>query len=235
MLILVAIFLHDRLAKTTTDEFYDEVDSQRRRRMAGPFSPLGYTLAQLVCLTIALSLSVVAFSVTSPVDVGLLAYMLLLAGVRLICGNGRWGTRCYHHLNLLGVVAIVFSIVQVGLPFVMLDPRATYSGIEIAKLIFEVATVFVAFIKPRPYQKQMSKIEGGFQQESSSPSPEETCSWFSYYCSYEWMTYLIFRGCRRDLHMSDLPPLPRLRRAVALAGKNDVSTFKTGQDIYYPL
>ncbi|KAF2787591.1 ABC multidrug transporter [Melanomma pulvis-pyrius CBS 109.77] len=159
-------------------------------------------------LAIAFSLSIVAFTVTLPADAGLLAYMLFLAIVRLICGEGPARTRCYHHVNLLAVVATMLSALQVLLPSILLMSRPTSSITDSVKLFFEAATAFVAFIKPRPHQRKDRTAGDDENKEETRPSPEETCSWLSYYCSYEWLTYLIFRGCRRDLCMNDLPPLP---------------------------
>ncbi|PMD54816.1 uncharacterized protein K444DRAFT_645746 [Hyaloscypha bicolor E] len=40
------------------------------------------------------------------------------------------------------------------------------------------------------------------------PSPEETCSYFSYYVSYGWVTKVILKGFRGKLTLGDLPSLP---------------------------
>lgn len=39
------------------------------------------------------------------------------------------------------------------------------------------------------------------------PSPEETCSWINYYCTYEWLTGMMWKGTTGRLDVSGIPRL----------------------------
>ncbi|MBE3041904.1 ATP-binding cassette domain-containing protein [Candidatus Bathyarchaeota archaeon] len=71
------------------------------------------------------------------------------------------------------------------------------------------------------------------------PAPEQTCSWFSYYCSYQWFTPTISKGARNELAKEDLPTLPwyddprLLLSKVRMARKWGKTTFWTTLRLVY--
>ncbi|EAW07156.1 putative ABC multidrug transporter [Aspergillus clavatus NRRL 1] len=138
----------------------------------------------------------------------LLTYVLLLAVVRL-CGKcNKYRVHLYSHVNVLAIVAVALEIVQDLIPMAIVGSSYRPTAIGSAILACVAATLAIVLATPRSPRPLVSDAEIHKPDMEEKPSPEETCSLFSYYCSYEWITYVIIRGCRRDLTMDDLPPLP---------------------------
>jgi len=69
--------------------------------------------------------------------------------------------------------------------------------------------VVIAFSTPREWPSPFADHDGIAEvKHDMPPSPEETCSWLSYYCSYEWFTPTVWRGCTSSLPKEKLPNLP---------------------------
>lgn len=83
-----------------------------------------------------------------------------------------------------------------------MPPRCLCSG-AIAALT--VAFV-VAITTPREWTPLPVDLNiPGYNQDE--PAPEEACSWFTYYCSYDWLTPVIWKGTKRKLDMADIPKI----------------------------
>ncbi|RHZ53248.1 putative ABC multidrug transporter [Aspergillus thermomutatus] len=138
----------------------------------------------------------------------LLSYIVLLAIVRL-CFQGiiHW-IHFYRHLNVMTLVALSLAVVKDLVPIAIVGSTYRPTPLGSASLACVAATLAIVLASPRPQSPLISDAEIHDAQVKADVSPEETCSLFSYYCSYEWITYVIFRGCQRDLTMDDLPPLP---------------------------
>ncbi|RHZ55013.1 hypothetical protein CDV55_100368 [Aspergillus turcosus] len=138
----------------------------------------------------------------------LLSYIVLLAITRL-CFQGviHW-IHFYRHLNMMTLVALSLAIVKDLVPMAIVGSTYRPTPLGSASLACVAAMLAIVLASPRPKPPMISDAEIHDAQVKADVSPEETCSLFSYYCSYEWITYVIFRGCQRDLTMDDLPPLP---------------------------
>ncbi|KAJ9364504.1 hypothetical protein DTO280E4_1750 [Paecilomyces variotii] len=173
------------------------------------FTPLRYVFGQCVFVTAAFVLSIVSVSHSGSWEKCLLlGYMLILCLARFVCKSSSYKCCIYHHLNTLALVATILQAIQVLLPMTAIDSPSRPRLIERAQLVLLAAVVLMAFIAPRPRQALQLDREVGVSSIKEKASPEETCSWWSYYCSYGWTTYMILRGCRRDLKMEDLPQVP---------------------------
>ncbi|RAK78513.1 putative ABC multidrug transporter [Aspergillus fijiensis CBS 313.89] len=138
----------------------------------------------------------------------LLTYVVFLGVGYICCKNKGYRTHLYRHMNGVVVAALALAVVQDLVPMTIVEATYRPSSVGAGIVASLAAGVVIALGTPRPRRPLIrdAEIERSVKEENASP--EETCSLFSYYCSYEWITYVIFRGCRRDLTMDDLPPLP---------------------------
>jgi ABC-type multidrug transport system fused ATPase/permease subunit len=137
----------------------------------------------------------------------LFSYIVLLAIARLCFQGVMHWIHFYGHLNMMTLAALSLAIVKDLVPMAIVGSTYRPTPLASTSLACVAAMLIVVFASPRP-RPLISNAEIHDAQVETDVSPEETCSLFSYYCSYEWITYVIFRGCQRDLTMDDLPPLP---------------------------
>ncbi|PWY89924.1 abc transporter [Aspergillus heteromorphus CBS 117.55] len=137
----------------------------------------------------------------------LFTYVVLLGIGRFCCSNYGCRTHLYRHMNAMATVACILAVVQDLVPMTIVGATYRPSPVGAAIVGCLAAMVVIALAAPRPRRllARGTETDGLVVEEAS---PEETCSLFSYYCSYEWITYVILRGCQRDLTLDDLPPLP---------------------------
>ncbi|GAQ10287.1 ATP-binding cassette transporter abc4 [Aspergillus lentulus] len=170
--------------------------------------PVPFALAHLAAAMAACGLSLgESYRRTDWKQLIFFGYILLLAVARL-CFQGviHW-IHFYRHLNMMTLVALSLAIVKDLVPMAIVGSTYRPTALASASLACVAAMLVIVLASPRP-RPLISDAEIHDAQVKADVSPEETCSLFSYYCSYEWITYVIFRGCQRDLTMNDLPPLP---------------------------
>ncbi|RAL05511.1 putative ABC multidrug transporter [Aspergillus ibericus CBS 121593] len=136
----------------------------------------------------------------------LLTYVVLLGIGRLCCKSYGGRQHMYWHMNGVVMGALVLAVTQDIAPMTVIGATYRPSSVGAAIVACLAAVVAIALATPRP-RRSVRDTETDELVEAKV-SPEETCSLFSYYCSYEWITYVILRGCQRDLTLDDLPPLP---------------------------
>ncbi|KAG4441997.1 hypothetical protein IFR05_002523 [Cadophora sp. M221] len=68
--------------------------------------------------------------------------------------------------------------------------------------------VLISAFTPQEWASPSVSLDLIHRDRNDGPSPEETCSYFSYYLSYGWITNVIFKGFWGKLTLDDLPPLP---------------------------
>ncbi|PYH94849.1 abc transporter [Aspergillus ellipticus CBS 707.79] len=137
----------------------------------------------------------------------LLTYVALLGIGRLCCRNYGYRTHLYRHMNTLATGAWILAVVEDLVPVTIVGATYRPSSVGAGIVGCLTAVVTVALATPRPRRLVVKDTETE-EVAVEKASPEETCSLFSYYCSYEWITYVILLGCQRDLTIDDLPPLP---------------------------
>ncbi|KAG0651628.1 ATP-binding cassette transporter abc4 [Hyphodiscus hymeniophilus] len=130
-----------------------------------------------------------------------------------IFGRVHWKSRrkelIYHVNSILGIALVIF-LASDGLPLVLVYTSREFhsNAIKIALLTALASCNIIALLAPQewiPPSISQDLIQG---QSNEKPSPEETCSYFSYYVSYGWLTSLIWNGSRRGITIEDLPALP---------------------------
>jgi ABC-type multidrug transport system fused ATPase/permease subunit len=161
-----------------------------------------------------------------------LTYIVLLGILRLCCRPYTMNQRIYIHMNSMSVALLALAAVQHLVPMSIVGSEYRPASTDTALLCCLSAMTAVFLLSPRSRRNIAPDAESE-ELLFERTSPEESCSLFSYYCSYEWMTHVILQGCRRDLTMDDLPPLPlydepkqflkKIKRQRLKGGK----TFKT--------
>jgi hypothetical protein len=202
---LSLLILSSQLAVYHGKRYWNRSDNTYRWET---YTPLVYALAQMGFAFASLVLSVVAtvHQTGSWKRSLLLGYAVVLCVLRYTW-HSAVHDRIYHHVNAVETVATLLSITQIFLPLAIIDANYSPNLIEIALYICLMGTIITPFIAPTPRRDSRKEYDENDWTMDGKLSPEETCSVFSYIWSYEWITYLILRGCRRDL-VDDLPPLP---------------------------
>ncbi|KAJ4131525.1 hypothetical protein NW768_005715 [Fusarium equiseti] len=131
------------------------------------------------------------------------AYAFILGLLRLF-NHLQWRHVALHQINFVLPATMVILVAGHTLPCIQtgticLHETSTSGGI----VSIAVASV-IAAITPREWNPLQVELNiPGYDQ--SEPAPEETCSWFTYYCTYDWLTPVIWKGMKRKLDMADIP------------------------------
>ncbi|KAK6705912.1 hypothetical protein SNK05_009788 [Fusarium graminearum] len=163
-----------------------EIISQVARVIALVFVTLAYTKDKLHWINI--------FSV---------AYAFILGLLRLF-NHLQWRHVALHQINFVLPATMVILISGHTLPCIQVGTVCLHDTSTLGGILAIAAASAIAAITPRewtPFQTELN-IPGYDQNE---PAPEETCSWFTYYCTYDWLTPVIWKGAKRKLGMADLP------------------------------
>ncbi|KAI1342399.1 ABC transporter [Xylariaceae sp. FL0016] len=180
-----------------------------RSGKASSATSLAYELCNQLLRATALACMVVTalgephiwFSVAS------LVYAFCLGFLRL-ANDLEWRHITLHHVN--AVLASTLLLVFAGevLPFF----DAAYDGHLNPAMVSSVATLAAAFLlalgTPREWIPPSFAVQVSDKIPAREPSLEETCSWLSYYVTYEWLTPLMIRGARSQMTIEGLPKLP---------------------------
>jgi ABC-type multidrug transport system fused ATPase/permease subunit len=176
------------------------------------YTPISYVLSQMTFAATSFVVSVIAIHESGSWKRSLLlADLTVLCVIRVASKLDSFRHRIYRHVNALATTATLLSAVQVFLPITIIDTNYRPTTTEIALVGCLIITVIIPVISPRPHRPLKREQDGDDEQQvidNEKASPEETCSLFSFFWSYEWLTYLILRGCSRDLTVDDLPLLP---------------------------
>ncbi|EED19648.1 ABC multidrug transporter, putative [Talaromyces stipitatus ATCC 10500] len=186
-----------------------EDDGEKSPAFVRFYTPPAYNIAQIAFATASFALSVAAL----PHDASwkrslLLGYATALYAGRF-AGRSSIQSHIFRHANTIIVATLLLAVTQSFVPVFIVG--ATYRPIPLESALCGClfATAIIPAISPRPqwtlYNEGESDEDLSFTHKASL---EETCSLFSYYWSYEWITYLIIRGLRNELTIDDLPILP---------------------------
>lgn len=165
-------------------------------------------------------------------NVVLLAYVFVLGLTRLI-NDLQWRHVALHQVNLVTAAMLAVLLASQFLPCIQIDEHCAKDGSVIGGAASLAAATIVAMFTPREWvPPQLGYDIPGFEVPKE-PAPEETCSWINYYCTYEWLTPIIWKGTRGKLDMSGIPSLAwydeplYLLRKVQTARSISKTTFWT--------
>ncbi|KAK1829196.1 hypothetical protein QBC39DRAFT_137948 [Podospora conica] len=141
------------------------------------------------------------------VDVPPIALALIL-GLSRLTGHARWRRLTLHKVNFLLSSTLITLMAANILPRLKLDREEELDTIELVAVGAVAASVLIALVTPRSWVPPDIPKMDGYEPLEPTPSPEETCSWFVRFLSYEFLTPMLRIGWRRPVEMQDLPPLP---------------------------
>lgn len=147
------------------------------------------------------------------------AYAFVLGLLRLT-NHLQWRHIALHQINfMLGLMLVVLAAGQL-LPCIQVGsscPRdISMSGAILALMVAFAA----AAVTPRERVPLEVDLDGlPHQKPDSELSPEESCSWFTYYCSYDWLTPVIWKGTQGKLNMSHIPKIAWYDEPLYLLGR----------------
>ncbi|KAI8965592.1 abc transporter [Daldinia sp. FL1419] len=217
-----------------SNRFYGRTAKSHVNRIRRPYTPLEYAITQIATLAAALSLTLYSkFQNGSWMEPLALGYLLLLGISQFAWRLRTISISLSRHMNVIIAIFTLLEAVKLLLPVAIISSHNSPSKIECIKFACLVSAFMASFVSPRLVRRREPNPESQGFDGKAEISPEKTCSWFSYYLSYEWLTYIMIRGFSRDLVMDDLPPLPtndapttllqRMRKARLKGGK----TFRT--------
>ena len=137
----------------------------------------------------------------------LFGYVFVLGLLALIFRT-TWRKTLLRHVDILVIVSFVLILISDNLPRALVQ----YSTqTEPPRVLLSSALGFCVLIlafTPQEWTPPSVSLDLVHRDKDEGPSPEESCSYFSYYVSYGWLTNVIFKGLRGTLTLGDLPSLP---------------------------
>ena len=114
------------------------------------------------------------------------------------------------HVNIIQVAALAQLLLSDAIPLVLLEitSELQFNPLRIALLVALASCNLISLFTPQEWISPSISWDLIQRPPEQTPSPEETCSYFSYYLSYGWLTSLVWKGIRQNLTIDDLPPLP---------------------------
>ncbi|CAN8102301.1 unnamed protein product [Discula destructiva] len=194
-----------------------------------------YELPSQIARSAALAFTVVA-AVKGSLELWyyvVLVALAVLLGLSRLANDLRWRHIALHQVNFLNAAALLLLAAAQLLPLLVLDNTYRPSDAVIGALASLGAAVLIALCTPREWAPPAAGFSIAQRSSDAGPAPEETCSWANLYLTFEWLTPLIWKGCRGPVEMDDLPPLPwydeplLLLSRVQEAREKSQSTFLT--------
>ncbi|PHH87438.1 hypothetical protein CDD83_8869 [Cordyceps sp. RAO-2017] len=137
----------------------------------------------------------------------LAVYLFALGLLRLI-SDVRLRRVALHQANFVATASLILLVVAHFLPCVQIGVRCTTDPGVVGATASLAAALLFALCTPRewiPPDIDEHDIPG--LHPPREPAPEETCSWLNYYCTYEWITHIIWKGAKGVLDLSGIPRL----------------------------
>ncbi|KAI1382043.1 ABC multidrug transporter [Hypoxylon crocopeplum] len=198
--------------------------------------PIFYDILQQSVLILLLTLTILGCvkdgSSTVP-EACVIGYTLVLDATRILVARSR-GSRSaiVHHVNSIVFIDGLIAFIQLSPHVLFIGPQTQASLWLSLKFAASLLRLLIAFMTPREWTPPRLSFELA-HREQPAPSPEQTCSYFSYFISYGWLTDIILKGARRRLVMADMLPVPEYdepliwRERILEARKRFKTTLKT--------
>ncbi len=151
-------------------------------------------------------------------DVTALAYAFILGLLRL-ANDLEWRHIALHHVNFVLTCSLLTLVAEEILPCIDTDYNGGLSPMLTCAISSLTASVLAALVRRREWIPPSLELDISNKLDAREPSPEETCSWWEYYVTYEWLTPLMLRGMRRQVTIEELPKLPWYDEPLFLLSK----------------
>ncbi|KAM0811753.1 putative ABC multidrug transporter [Seiridium cardinale] len=138
-----------------------------------------------------------------------IVYVLTLSAVGLLSPPGsRRRSQLSSHAVCVTIAEALLTACQLATFTLFTNGRIERTPLWLlGKFAAFVVALVVCFVSPCTWIKPSIAL-GLAQRDDPTPSPEQTCSYFSYFMSYSWIWPVIKQGSMRRLSLADLPPLP---------------------------
>ncbi|KAK3390387.1 hypothetical protein B0H63DRAFT_113119 [Podospora didyma] len=140
-------------------------------------------------------------------NVLLVGYAFVL-GLGRLAVNSKWRHLTLHQVNILLSLSLVLLVASDLLPSLALGSAQEATKAEVGAMASLGVAILVALLTPRDWVPPNLETTASCGAPEATPSQEDTCSWFSYFVSFEWVTSLIWQGWRNPIEIGDLPKLP---------------------------
>lgn len=134
--------------------------------------------------------------------------LAVLLGLTRITNNLKWRHLALHQVNFLNFMSLLLLAAGQLLPILDLHTSYRPTDAVVETLVSMSVTGLIALCTPREWAPPAADLDISQRPADAGPAPEETCSWGNLYLTFEWLTPLIWKGCRGPVEMDDLPPLP---------------------------
>ncbi|KAF5000964.1 hypothetical protein FGRMN_1334 [Fusarium graminum] len=139
------------------------------------------------------------------VNIVSVAYVFTIGLMRLF-NHLEWRHVALHQINFVLAINLFILIAGHNLPCIQTCTTCLYGTSTSGGIIAIAVASVIATITPREWTPMQIDLDiPGYDQ--NEPAPEETCSWFTYYFTYNWLTPIIWKGIKRKISMADIPKL----------------------------
>lgn len=132
------------------------------------------------------------------------AYAFLLGLLRLF-NDLQWRHVALHQVNSVFTIMLLLLATAHCLPCIQVGSQCLRDTSLIGAIAALTLTFVLALMTPREWVPPKIDINIPGRSLGDEPAPEETCSWFTFYCTYDWLTPTIWKGARGKLEMADIP------------------------------
>lgn len=153
-------------------------------------------------------------------------------GLTRLASSPRWRHIALHQTNFLLATSFLLLAAAEVLPLLEMHSTHRPGDLTIGALASLAAANLVAITTPREWAPSPVIFDLLDGPEKVAPAPEETCSWWNLYLTFEWLTPLIWKGCRRQVDMDELPPLPWYDEPLYLLTKIDEARAKSSDTFW---
>ncbi|EQL02135.1 ABC transporter, transmembrane domain, type 1 [Ophiocordyceps sinensis CO18] len=169
-----------------------------------------YELLSQAARAAALSFLAIAYERgrTHWLGLALLAYSFALGLLRLV-KDIHWRQGTLRQVNFITFASLAMLAAAYFLPCVQTGAQCAIDPGIVGAAASLLAALALAIFTPREWvPPQIDGLDDipGFEPPTE-PTPEEQCSWANYYCTYDWLTPMIWKGTRGKLDMSGIPKL----------------------------
>lgn len=179
-----------------------------------------YEVASQVTRLAVVTLTIIAFVEHRIhwLNLVVVSYAFIIGFVRL-SNRVQWRRVALHQVNFALSSMLAIFITGHNLPCIQTGSKCLQEGYTTLGVTVSLTAAFiVAIVTPREWTPPQTDFDAS-NVHPDEPSPEETCSWFTYYCTYGWLTPVMWKGAKGKLDMQGIPkiawydePLYLLRR-----------------------
>lgn len=118
----------------------------------------------------------------------------VLFGLTRLTNNVKWRHIALHQINFLLAASLLLLAVGELLPMAALQSAYRPSNVATGALVSLGAAVLLALCTPREWSPPAVSFDDIKRPADAGPAPEEVCSWWTQYLTYEWLTPIIWKG-----------------------------------------